>query len=379
MAASGIGALALFASRTAFGVEGAVEDRITTHAVAVATGGPTRPNLRCSGTLIAPNVILTVRHCISRLSADVATCAQAFAEPIGVPSDLWVNATPWADASTSWKNVTSWAFPEPSRVCGNDVALLVLASPYTDAEATPAEPVLDEGEFRRVVSSRVLGVAAFGASSANGTGSGVRRSRFDIPLRCVPGDPSFACAGALDYIDVREFTSGAGPCVGDSGAGALLPTDRGRVFGILSRGGFANGACSEGVFERTDVWSWLIAKTVLDAVPAGGVAPEWARAAFPDSPRVGERCRGTGERCRGDARCVSFDGARSFTCTAPCTSGCAADTHCESDVCAPGAEASEDPARTGCAAGASRMPAPLAMLLVAVAITVASRHGRRGA
>lgn len=376
----GLATLAVLSSRRAAAVEGGVEDRVTTHAVAIATGGPTSPDLRCSGTLIAPNVVLTVRHCISRLSADTPTCEQSFSEPVGVPSDLWINATPWAGPSTSWKNVASWSLPEPSRVCGNDVALLVLASPYPESEATPARPVLSEAELRRAVSARVLGLAAFGASSASGTGGGVRRSRFDIPIQCVPGDPSFACAGALDYVDVRELTAGAGPCTGDSGAGAMLPSDRGVVFGVLSRGDLGKGTCSEGVFERTDVWSWLIAKTVLDATPPGQAAPDWARAAFPEAPRVGDRCRGAGA-CSGDSDCVSFDGLRSFVCAARCGAGCAEGTHCESNVCAPGPRTGAALTDRGCGVGRRPPSAPAGPLAVILGLAsfacAAARRLRR--
>ncbi len=341
---------ALLVARPAAAVEGGVEDRVTTHAVAIATGGPATPVLRCSGTLVAPNVVLTVRHCISLPTNEATTCEQTFGGPAGEPSDYWVNATPWTIASTSWRNVRAWVVPEPHEVCGNDIALLVLAAPYPEAEATPATPALAEKDVRAALAARAFGLAAFGATSATGAGGGTRRSRFDIPVACVPGDPSFDCAGALDHVDVREFSGGAGPCVGDSGGGALAATDHGVVFGVLSRGQVARGTCAEGVFERTDAWSWLLAKTVLEATPPGTTPPAWAKAAFPDAPRAGDRCLGAGT-CAGDAECVSFDGRRSFVCAARCTGGCASGTHCESGVCAPDVPGSVPPGtREGCRA-----------------------------
>jgi hypothetical protein len=176
--------------------------------------------------------------------------------------------------------------------------------------------------------------------------------------------PGFSCEGALEYIDPREFTGGEGPCRGDSGAGAILPADHGTIFGVLSRGNFATGTCSEGIYERTDVWRWLMAKTVL--ANATATAPRWAKEAFPEHPAVGELCLGEG-MCGADAECVSFDGRRSFTCAARCTGGCAAGFHCESDVCAPGAPFTADD--SGCAMGA-RPSSDASLVLVVLGLGI---------
>lgn len=356
--ATALGIAATAGAGLAGAVEGGVEDRITSHAVAVVTGGPASPSLRCSGTLVAPNVVLSVRHCLAPASSEHPRCDEELPTPQGTPSDLWVSASPWTSASSSFRQVARWVVPETAAVCGDDVALLVLERPFEPRDATPARLAVSEADVRAALLTRAFGLAGFGAASPDGEGAGVRRSRFDVPVRCVPGEPGFECGRALEYVGVREFTGGAGPCAGDSGAGAVARDDRSLVFGVLSRGDLAGSSCAEGVFERTDAWAWLAAKTVLEATPEGQAPPAWVRAVLPDRPGLGEGCR-SGAECGAGADCVSLDGRRSFVCAALCDgSGCAEGTRCESGICAPG----DAPSRRGegCAAAGGSAPAWLA-------------------
>lgn len=335
IAAAGLVAVGVSSSGYAHAVEGGMLDTKTVHAVAIATGGPSNPALRCSGVLVSPNVVVTARHCISSLSSEGAPCSRSFGNPIARPGDFWVSANPTVLPGTHWRNVAAWDLPETNALCGDDIAALVLAIGFETFEATPARPVMSEAELVEVAKARRFGMAGFGAPSPEGADVGARRSRFDIPVRCLPGIPGFSCDGALEYVEPGELTGGAGPCKGDSGGAAIADGDRNVVFGILSRGRLGDESCAEGIFERTDVWRWLIAKSVLRAAPPGSVPPAWASAAFPSNPRVGELCLGEGS-CGSNARCASLDGRRSYVCARRCETGCGADEHCESSVCAPG-------------------------------------------
>ena len=109
--------------------------------------------------------------------------------------DLWIDAAPWTEEGAVWKKVSSIRVPETNAICGDDIALLVLRDAVSPSEAVPARPATDEAAFARAIESRVMGLAAFGVTSPSAEDVGTRRSRFDIPLRCVPGRPGFACEG----------------------------------------------------------------------------------------------------------------------------------------------------------------------------------------
>ncbi len=368
-------ALLGFASE-ARAVEGGTEDRATSHAVAIARGAPGVSSVECSGTLISPNVVLTVRHCIAPVVEGARPCDVTLGPvPATIAETLWVDVSPWTDAGARWKKVIGARVPEPTSICGDDIALLVLAEPVPESEAVPARPVVDEASFLAYAKERTVGLAAFGVTDPRASDLGVRRSRFDIPIRCVPGTPGFACGAELDFIGDRELTTGAGPCRGDSGGGAMPASDRGVVFGVLSRGDVSRdeATCSLGVFERTDVWAWLIARAVLDAASDRAPAPAWASQLFPAQPKQGDFCVGNGS-CGATAQCVSTDGRRSFSCADTCTSDatCTSDRRCENGVCLPRPPSSSPPSDGGgCAIGRSTSSHARALVALGLTLVVA--------
>lgn len=363
-------------------IEGGVEDRNMFHAVAVGIGSEEQRDVLCSGTLISPNVVLTVRHCVNEVVLSDARCSARF-DSASSGRQLWVSAAAQAlAASESWIRVERFVVPNRSDMCGADIALLVLAEAVPGA--APAEPVLTERGFTNATGPRKFSLAGFGAVDGTGAGRGTRRVRSDIPIRCVPGDATFACGGELGYIAASEFTSGAGPCSGDSGAGALDARDPGKVFGLLSRGNMGGGSCSEGVFERIDPWAWFVAATVIDATPRNEKAPSWATALFPKAASAGELCRDARDCSEG--ACVSLDGERSFVCATSCAAhaDCKSGFRCEGGFCATGAALPDE--SVGCAlvplttrrAGGTRGHADVAIAIAASLVIVARRlRGKR--
>src|SRR5690606_11350585 len=86
--------------------------------------------LVCTGTLVAPNVVMTARHCIEEGNPG---CDDSFT---GVAKYVSVSVT--TDGGTY--SVASTRVPSGSRPCGDDLALLVLSSPVP---ATDGSPVAD--------------------------------------------------------------------------------------------------------------------------------------------------------------------------------------------------------------------------------------------
>jgi hypothetical protein len=326
-------------AREASAVEGGATDRRTTHAVALAQGSPSKASVVCSATLVSANVVLTVRHCVAPVVQGVRPCDTSLGDvaPDVVPT-FWVNASAYAEAgSPSWRRASAIRVPEHTSICGDDIALVSFDDPFDARDAVPARPVVDEATFLRLVREQNVALSAFGATAPDANDIGDRRSRFDIPVGCVPGEAAFRCGNELDFIDfAREFTTGRGPCRGDSGGGAMPASDPALVLGVLSRGdrGSDGASCSLGVFERTDRWAYLIARTVLEHATAAAPAPDWATALFPVSPKLGEHCTGAGT-CGEGAECVTLDDRRSWQCAELCASptSCGAGRACTNGFC----------------------------------------------
>ena len=91
----------------------------------------------CSGTLIAPNVVLTARHCVSEIDVHADYCDSRFVGAL--PGQTLVTTSSSVLVGTpKWYQVTSEHFPTEDRYCSGDVALLILAERVPAREARPA-------------------------------------------------------------------------------------------------------------------------------------------------------------------------------------------------------------------------------------------------
>lgn len=200
----------------------------------------------CSGTLIAPDVVLTAGHCIELEPYEVITNTTNFARPGGdhIPVK-WARAYP------------DWAYRY-------DVGVLMLEHV---ARPRPRPIAAACHTNSRLLGGAPVTIVGFGLVTTTGTDDNTRLHEATAPVL----DPQCASAPGCEP-NVRpngEFTAGGrgtDSCFGDSGGPAFLDTAAGpALVGVVSRGLALPGQpCGNGgVYVRADkVVSW--AQSVTD-------------------------------------------------------------------------------------------------------------------
>jgi V8-like Glu-specific endopeptidase len=225
----------------------------------------------CTGTLVAPNLVLTARHCVSQSQGMALCTAEGEAEQGGAlffdstPSDIAVYAG--RDQKKGLKLVANGQeiiHDGARNVCNHDIAFVLLD---TDVEGiTPAALRLS----RATKPGETVTAVGWGLTDKQARAR-VRMQRPGLAVEAV---------GPAEHLAKNELRLGESVCSGDSG-GPLLSA-KGAVIGVVSRGGNGQadtatgpadscmGEDAENVFTQVSAFPALVNK----AFAAAGAKPK---------------------------------------------------------------------------------------------------------
>ncbi len=248
---------------TSEAIMGGSED-LTNDAVVAIRIGNTTPFEICTGSLVAPNVVLTARHCVSKSANPTVICdetgksangkqvgADYAAESIHVFTGSDANFSQAADAE-----VTQVFRPQGDVLCNQDIALLVLD------RSVPGITPLPLRLHHAVQEKEGLRTVGYGKNDL-GAQLGTRLRREGVGVLAVgAGVSRFQTA-----LGPFEFEVGVSICQGDSG-GPAISEKTGAIVGVVSRGGGCNDDFGH-IYTQTSGFEPLIRQ----AFAAAGAMP----------------------------------------------------------------------------------------------------------
>ena len=233
----------------------AVEQEASSGVVAIATTMTDSPShiTLCSGALVAPNLVLTARHCVSRAVTATPSCdargrshnGDHLAEDVDPASiSIYVGTHVRPDVDVPAARAVRTLHPTGQVLCDSDVAFLVLDRPVANST------VLSMRLHAPVETGDVVVPVGFGGGPLNIVGHKVARSKSTV---LATGPSANAATGAV--LGPREFEVDRATCRGDSG-GPAIDVASGEIVGVVSRGGSCS-AHGNHVYTRVDAYSRL--------------------------------------------------------------------------------------------------------------------------
>lgn len=277
----------------------------------------------CTGTLLAPNLVLTARHCVGDTDPVAACDAKGNAIEYGVvrgdhpPKSLYVftgkdrpNLTQKLNpAAKGAKIVDSGS----KTLCNQDIALVVLDAAIEGAAISPVR-LSSDVSVGELITAIGWGVTDKTAEPAQ------RQQRPNVKIVSV-GPSSSTTVG----VAPNEFEVGESICSGDSGGPAIDP-DTGAVVGVVSRGGNPSTSAQ----DSTDPAASCIGGTnlytkvapfkdlIMKAYELAGAEPWLEGGPDPRKAKAGESCA-AGSDCRSDLCLAAPNDPHSRSCVEDCS------------------------------------------------------------
>lgn len=244
-------------------------------ALAYIEGAQATDGYACTGTVVAPRVVLTAGHCVEDLESSSIVEPGAIKVATGISNLEHIPKEKVSGVS----QVLVYPHFDPALLHG-DAGLLILSSPVT---AKPLE-LASTADGSLYSAGRKLKVAGWGIDRFAGDDrahipdqlqSGV--VPIDAAERCRKGVSRFygffEADRQLCTLDAPQFK--VTPCNGDSGGPAIATRSDGTAVevGIVSMGDFTCSPDSPAVYTRVDqISTWV--NRWIDAVEHGGPTPK---------------------------------------------------------------------------------------------------------